>query len=112
MPVALRARDNGTRCLQIRKHIMPPHRRWDIFGKVVDNFGDAGVGWRLARQLVAEHGQDVTLWQDDLATLSRIAPGIDPARDIQSAAGVTLRRWIEPFIETPPADVVVETFGC
>jgi ATP-binding cassette subfamily F protein 3 len=26
--------------------------RWDLFCKVVDNFGDAGVSWRLARQLV------------------------------------------------------------
>ena len=26
---------------------------WDIFCSVVDNFGDIGVTWRLARQLVA-----------------------------------------------------------
>jgi hypothetical protein len=31
-------------------------KRWDIFCKVVDNFGDIGVCWRLARQLQAEHG--------------------------------------------------------
>jgi len=91
---------------------MTLRRRWDIFGKVVDNFGDAGVGWRLARQLVAEHGQDVTLWQDDLAPLARIAPGIDPKQDVQSAAGVTLRPWREPFPEVSAADVVVEAFGC
>jgi hypothetical protein len=29
---------------------------WDIFCSVVDNYGDIGVTWRLARQLVAEHG--------------------------------------------------------
>ena len=91
---------------------MPLKPRWDIFGKVVDNFGDAGVGWRLSRQLVAEHGQSVTLWQDDLATLSRIAVGVDPAREVQSVAGVTLRRWSEPFPDVAPADVVVEAFGC
>jgi uncharacterized repeat protein (TIGR03837 family) len=92
--------------------LMPQQRRWDIFGKVVDNFGDAGVGWRLARQLVAEHGLDVTLWQDDLTTLSRIAAHVDPVRDVQAVAGVTLRRWREPFPDAPPADVVVEAFGC
>lgn len=91
---------------------MRERRRWDIFGRIVDNFGDAGVGWRLARMLATEHAQDVTLWQDDLATLSRIEPGIDPKKDVQTAAGVTLRRWEEPFAETPPADVVVEAFGC
>ena len=91
---------------------MTQTRRWDIFGKVVDNFGDAGLGWRLARELVAEHGCAVTLWQDDLTTLTRIAPGIDPGRDVQSAAGVTLRRWRDPFPDVVPADVVVEAFGC
>ena len=91
---------------------MKPSRRWDIFGKVVDNFGDAGVGWRLARQLVAEHGREVTLWQDDLAPLARIVPGIDPRQHVQSAAGVTLRRWTELFADVAPADVVVEAFGC
>ena len=28
--------------------------RWDIFCRVVDNYGDAGVAWRLARELAAE----------------------------------------------------------
>ena len=91
---------------------MPAPRRWDIFARIVDNFGDAGVCWRLARQLVAEHAQQVTLWQDDLGPLARIAPGIDPARDLQQAAGVTVRRWTEPFADAPPADIIIEAFGC
>ncbi len=86
--------------------------RWDIFCRVVDNYGDAGVCWRLARQLANEHAQDVTLWQDDLATLALIAPGVDPARAAQVAAGVAIRRWAEPFPNVEPADVVVESFGC
>ncbi|MDR2678109.1 MAG: elongation factor P maturation arginine rhamnosyltransferase EarP, partial [Zoogloeaceae bacterium] len=40
--------------------------RWDIFCHVVDNFGDIGVCWRLARQLAGEHGLAVRLWVDDL----------------------------------------------
>jgi uncharacterized repeat protein (TIGR03837 family) len=90
---------------------MPPPPRWDIFGKVVDNFGDAGVAWRLARQLAAEHALDVTLWQDDIEVLARIAPGVDASLDAQQAMGVTLRRWIEPFPAATPADVVVDAFG-
>ena len=39
---------------------------WDIFCKVVDNYGDIGVTWRLARQLVAEHDLHVRLWVDEL----------------------------------------------
>ena len=37
---------------------------WDIFCRVIDNFGDIGVCWRLARQLAAEHGKRVRLWVD------------------------------------------------
>ena len=86
--------------------------RWHIFGRVIDNYGDAGVCWRLARELAAEHALDVTLWQDDLAPLARIVPGLDPAVEVQRAMGVTVRRWTEPFGEPSPADVVVEAFGC
>jgi hypothetical protein len=43
--------------------------RWDVHCRVIDNYGDAGVCWRLSRQLAAEHALDVTLWIDRLATL-------------------------------------------
>jgi uncharacterized repeat protein (TIGR03837 family) len=92
---------------------MPPSLRWDIFCRVVDNYGDSGVCWRLARQLAAEHGLAVTLWIDDVATLARIEPALDPRRDDQVARGVRVRRCSEslpaPFLEP---DVVVEAFGC
>ena len=86
--------------------------RWDIFCRVVDNYGDAGVAWRLARELAAEHALDVTLWQDDLAPLAQIAPGV--ARDVpmQRAMDVTIRRWSEPFADADVAEVVIEAFGC
>ena len=29
---------------------------WDLFCRVIDNYGDIGVCWRLARQLAREHG--------------------------------------------------------
>lgn len=51
---------------------VPKHSgRWSIFCAVVDNVGDMGVCWRLARQLVAEHGIEVDLWVDDWASLGR-----------------------------------------
>jgi uncharacterized repeat protein (TIGR03837 family) len=93
-----------------------PFSRWDIFCQVVDNFGDIGVAWRLARQLAVEHGLTVRLWVDDLASFARLAPAIDPERDAQQCAGVKVRRWRAPF---PPevltegaGDVVVEAFAC
>ena len=49
-----------------------PSLSWDIFCTVVDNYGDIGVCWRLARQLAAEHGFAVRLWVDDLASFARL----------------------------------------
>ena len=87
--------------------------RWDIFCRVVDNFGDGGVCWRLARQLAAEHGLAVTLWIDDVATLARIEPALDPQRDDQVARGVRVRRSSDahPAVFLGP-DVVIEAFAC
>jgi uncharacterized repeat protein (TIGR03837 family) len=90
--------------------------RWDIFCKVVDNFGDIGVCWRLARQLAAEHGLAVRLWVDDLASLARLAPAIDPNLDAQDCAGVKVRHWDAVFpaelLADGLGDVVIEAFGC
>ena len=86
--------------------------RWDIFCKVVDNYGDAGVCWRLARQLAAAHGIAPRLWVDRLDTLARLAPRLDPARAQQTLAGVDVRRWTQSFPEVDPGAVVLETFGC
>jgi uncharacterized repeat protein (TIGR03837 family) len=89
------------------------HRKsWDVFCHVVDNYGDIGVCWRLARQLAAEHGLRVRLWVDDLLAFRRICPEIDPGRPIQRHRGVEVCRWVEPFPAVVAADVVVEAFAC
>ena len=61
--------------------------RWDIFCTIVDNFGDVGFCWRLARQLVHEHGLEVRLLVDDLATFSQIAPAINVDEEAAVASG-------------------------
>jgi uncharacterized repeat protein (TIGR03837 family) len=86
--------------------------RWDIFCTIIDNFGDAGFCWRLARQLVNEHGLEVRLWVDDLSILSQIEPAIDVDEDRQSLMVVEVYCWRKSFVSTQPADVVIETFGC
>ena len=91
---------------------MPSTRTWDIFCTVVDNFGDIGLCWRLARQLAAEYGLGVRLWVDDLASFARICPDIVPGRDSQHSHGVEVRWWREPFPTVSPADVVIEAFAC
>jgi uncharacterized repeat protein (TIGR03837 family) len=91
---------------------MPLRKTWDIFCTVVDNFGDIGVTWRLARQLTGEHGRTVRLWVDDLESFRRIAPGLDPTLDTQMHRGVQVCRWTGSSPDAGPADAVIEAFAC
>jgi uncharacterized repeat protein (TIGR03837 family) len=86
-----------------------------LFCKVVDNYGDVGICWRLARQLQQEHGIAVTLWIDDLPTFQRICPDVQVGVDIQQLAGVTVRHWRKDssdFSTNDVADIVIEFFAC
>lgn len=87
-------------------------RRWDIFCTVVDNFGDIGICWRLAKQLTQDHRQIVRLWIDDLLSFSRIAPDVNPGMQRQSVQGIEICQWQPVFAEVEPADVVIEAFAC
>jgi uncharacterized repeat protein (TIGR03837 family) len=87
-------------------------RSWDIFCHVVDNFGDAGVCWRLARQLANEYGHEVRLWIDRLDVLHRLWPTVATDVDQQRVAGVEIRRLCTPFPEVVPHDGVIEAFAC
>ena len=86
--------------------------RWDIFCTVVDNFGDIGVTWRLARQLVAEHAVTVRLWVDDLRAFERLCPDIDINAAQQWQQGVEVRQWSADWQPTEAADVVIAAFAC
>ncbi|WLG83358.1 elongation factor P maturation arginine rhamnosyltransferase EarP [Pseudomonas cucumis] len=86
--------------------------RWDIFCTVVDNFGDIGVTWRLARQLVAEHSVAVRLWVDDLRAFERLCPDIDINATQQWQQGVEVRQWSVDWQPTEAADVVIAAFAC
>ncbi len=85
--------------------------RWDIFCTVVDNFGDIGVTWRLARQLVAEHGLAIRLWVDNLATFISLCPEADLI-ERQFCQGVEVCHWSDPWCGAQPAQVVIEAFAC
>jgi uncharacterized repeat protein (TIGR03837 family) len=89
-----------------------------LFCKVVDNYGDIGICWRLARQLQHEHGVKVTLWVDDLPSFQRICPDIAVDLDVQQLLGVTVRHWRKDddeeglFSVADVADIVIEFFAC
>ncbi len=85
---------------------------WDIFCQVVDNHGDLGVCWRLARTL-ADRGHTIRLWVDDARALAWMAPGAAQG----AVPGVHVLPWTRPMAAAqlaalPPADVWVEAFGC
>lgn len=86
-----------------------------IFCKVVDNYGDVGICWRLARQLQQEHGIAVTLWVDDLQSFQRICPDVALNAEVQQLAGVAVHHWRNQggvFSAGDIADIVIEFFAC
>lgn len=91
---------------------MATARVWDIFCKVIDNFGDIGLCWRLAVDL-ASRGHTVRLWVDDASALRWMAPA--------GCEGVHVLPWPQegkPLdlqaagLAQQPTDVLVEAFGC
>lgn len=92
-----------------------PLKTLDLFCRVVDNYGDIGICWRLARQFAHEHGIAVRLWVDDLASFKRIWPEVDATAQLQQVAGVTVRHWAGQdgaYAAGDVADIVIEFFGC
>ncbi len=85
----------------------PPAKRpsppWDVFCRVIDNYGDIGVCWRLAADL-ASRGVQVRLWIDDARPLAWMAPGGKP--------GVEVLPWSNAMAAESSGDVVIEAFGC
>ena len=82
----------------------------DIFCRVVDNFGDIGVTWRLARQLTHEHGVAVRLFVDDLNSFTQIEPAIDASSAQQLVRDITISQW-DQALEAVPAQLVIEAFA-
>ena len=77
--------------------------RWDLFCRVIDNLGDAGVCWRLAADLAAR-GESVRLAIDDTRPLAHIAPG--------GQVGVEVVAWHDDLAPGADTDVTIEAFGC
>jgi uncharacterized repeat protein (TIGR03837 family) len=85
---------------------------WDVFCRVIDNFGDIGVCWRLCADL-AKRGQEVRLWTDDSSALDWMAPGARQGL----WHGIRVLDWrlsCDPatVANIQKADVWIEAFGC
>ena len=100
--------------------------RWDIFCQIVDNYGDAGVCWRLARALSRLTSSSINtvnsaecddsrirLFCDDLNVLNVITHGDAVAHG--ASLGVEVLPWSaaeSPAILASVGDVVIEAFAC
>ncbi len=86
--------------------------RWDVFCKIVDNFGDIGVCWRLARQLHAEHDLQIRLWIDNLSAAKAIIPGLDLNKNQQICDEISIFQLTESADFSNAAEIVIEAFAC
>jgi uncharacterized repeat protein (TIGR03837 family) len=84
----------------------------DIFCRVVDNYGDIGVTWRLARQLQQEHGWKIRLWVDDLHSFKRIEPQVVPQAATQQIANVDIVHWTDSAPALVPYPITIASFSC
>ncbi|WP_448252809.1 elongation factor P maturation arginine rhamnosyltransferase EarP [Ottowia oryzae] len=92
-----------------------PSLLWDVFCRVIDNHGDLGVCWRLARELAAR-GQRVRLWVDDASALRWMAPGAlqgdVPGVQVLPWASAQDAKAVAALTAGAPATAWVEAFGC
>ncbi|NLA51964.1 MAG: elongation factor P maturation arginine rhamnosyltransferase EarP [Alcaligenaceae bacterium] len=82
----------------------------DIFCRVIDNFGDIGVCWRLAQSLPSK--SNIRLWVDDLNSFHRIEPELDPSLYQQQVKGIEVNHWHPQITDWQAADLVIEAFAC
>lgn len=94
-------------------------RTCDMFCRVIDNYGDAGVSWRLAQMLAKEYNWAVRLIIDDAAVLSAIVPTAQTKATPAVPGQVVVSDWLDDSTDTPfaswsgqAADVVIELFSC
>lgn len=83
-----------------------------VFIRVIDNYGDAGVGWRLSCLLAEYLHMHVRLWIDDTDALNKLVPAPE------KQARITIEAWQGDAMMqqqlSAAADpvLVIETFGC
>lgn len=89
----------------------------DIFCHVIDNYGDAGVVYRFAKELKKTHPQCcIRVFIDKLETLHSIIPVINPKKTVQQYQSVTFidssALSAQDIAVLGVADIMVEAFAC
>ncbi len=86
----------------------------DIFCTVIDNFGDIGVCWRLAKQLQQQYHFSVRLWVDDLTSFAKLEPSLATHLNSQYCQNIEICYWSKDNFPSSiqPYEVVIEGFAC
>ena len=87
----------------------------DILCKVVDNFGDIGAVYRLAKALSAlDPSLKLRLSVDNLAAFKALEPAVDADAEAQALHGWELLRWGAdwPGFRSDPPRLALECFAC
>lgn len=84
----------------------------DVFCRVVDNFGDIGVTWRLVRQLQREHHWSIRLWVDDLKSFQRLEARVHLHALQQVIDHIEIIHWGDPAPDLIPYPLVLCSFSC
>ena len=84
----------------------------DVFCRVVDNFGDIGVTWRLVRQLQREHNWSLRVWVDDLQSFQRLEARINLHALQQVIEHIEIIHWGDPAPDLIPYPIVLCSFSC
>ena len=83
----------------------------DIFCRVIDNYGDIGVCWRLAQHL--QPYAQVRLFVDQLTAFAHIEPLVHSNLPSQQLQHIHILPWEAAHCSTlTPAKLVIESFGC
>ncbi|WP_037587787.1 elongation factor P maturation arginine rhamnosyltransferase EarP [Stenoxybacter acetivorans] len=89
-----------------------------LFARIIDNYGDIGVTWRLARQLRDELDADVHLWTDNWSATRALIPAL-PAQETETQLNrITIHPWhnnetvAAQCRHLPPPRWLIEMFGC
>ena len=91
---------------------LPPHCRCDIYCRVIDNYGDAGVCWRLAKQLASEFDYTVRLYIDDLRPLFLFEPALSQQTEVSAFFGIEIHQWQTELRPANPASLIILAFAC
>lgn len=85
----------------------------DIFCNVIDNYGDIGFCWRLAKNLTIRYNWNVSLLVNNLISFSKIEKNIDIRRDCQIIDKIKIFSWNEKeLLNIKPAKIIISAFSC